>query len=139
MPFDIGFLELVTIMVIALIVIGPERLPGVARKVGLWVGKTRRFIGTVKADIDREIAADELKRVLREQAKVDEVHEIIEETKDAVRDAKDGIEQARDDYLVRAEEPERQLAQTPSTPDVGATEPAPSGDNDVANSDRPKT
>jgi len=79
--FDIGFWEISLIMVVALLVIGPERLPGVARKAGLWVNKGRRFISTVKADIEHEIAADELKKTLNNQSEFTGVHEIIEETK----------------------------------------------------------
>ena len=48
--FDIGFIELVLIGVVGLVVIGPERLPGVASKLGRWVGRTRQFIETVKGD-----------------------------------------------------------------------------------------
>jgi sec-independent protein translocase protein TatB len=59
--FDIGFAELLVIAVVALLVIGPERLPRVARTAGMWVGRARRFVSSVKADIDRELAADELK------------------------------------------------------------------------------
>jgi sec-independent protein translocase protein TatB len=56
--FDIGFWELTIIGIVALLVIGPERLPRVARTAGLWLGRARRFVSSVKADIDREIAAD---------------------------------------------------------------------------------
>jgi len=92
--FDIGFQELMLIMVVALLVIGPERMPGVARKAGLWFGKARRFIGSVKEDIDREFASDELKRVIQEQKDSLGIHEIIEETKDVMAEAKQ-------EYLVK--------------------------------------
>ena len=83
--FDIGFWELALIGVIALIVIGPDRLPGVARTVGLWVGKARRFVGAVQADINRELAkTEELKRLVEEQKELVERHEIIEELKSSV-------------------------------------------------------
>jgi sec-independent protein translocase protein TatB len=82
--FDIGFWELLVIGVVALLVIGPERLPKVARTAGLWLGRARRFVSTVKADIDREIAADELKKVLRKQAESTGLHDIIEETKQSI-------------------------------------------------------
>ena len=82
--FDIGFWELLVIGVVALLVIGPERLPKVARTAGLWVGRARRFVSTVKADIDREIAADELKKVLRKQAESSGLHDIIEETRQSI-------------------------------------------------------
>ena len=60
--FDVGFWELALISVVALIIIGPERLPGAAHTAGLWVGKARRMLRDAKADIDRE---------LREQNTVD--------------------------------------------------------------------
>lgn len=79
--FDVGFWELVVVGVVALIVIGPERLPGFARTVGLWLGRMRRFVASVKADIEREVKAEELKRIMEEQAKTSGIHELIEETR----------------------------------------------------------
>ena len=58
--FDIGFWEMAFIGVVALIVIGPERLPGVARTVGHWVGKGRRMLNEVKTDIKKEIKEQDL-------------------------------------------------------------------------------
>jgi sec-independent protein translocase protein TatB len=60
--FDIGFSELVVIGVVALIVIGPERLPKVARTAGLLYGRLQRYVSTVKSDISREIQLDEIRR-----------------------------------------------------------------------------
>jgi len=79
--FDIGFWELALIGVVALLVIGPERLPAVARTAGAWWGKFSRFVGGVKADIDRELKADELKRIMQEQSASVGLHDIIEDTK----------------------------------------------------------
>lgn len=76
--FEIGIWELVLIMVIALIVLGPERLPEVARTAGRWVGKARGMMRTVKAEIDRELAAEELQRVLSKQAASIDPFEMIE-------------------------------------------------------------
>jgi sec-independent protein translocase protein TatB len=64
--FDIGFSEIVVIGVVALIVIGPERLPKTARTVGLLFGRLQRYVNDVKADISREIELDELRRLQRE-------------------------------------------------------------------------
>jgi sec-independent protein translocase protein TatB len=97
--FDIGFWELTVIAVVALIVIGPERLPKVARTVGLWVGRMRGMVLSVKADIDRELRAEELKRMMEEQARSAGLHEIIEETRETL----DELE--KPDYLVKAEKP----------------------------------
>jgi len=61
--FDISFTELIIIGVVALVVIGPERLPGVARTFGHLLGRAQRYVGDVKADIQREIQMDELKKL----------------------------------------------------------------------------
>jgi sec-independent protein translocase protein TatB len=61
--FDIGFTELMVIGVVALIVIGPERLPRVARTVGHLAGRLQRYVADVKADINREIELDELRKM----------------------------------------------------------------------------
>ncbi|MBI5922125.1 MAG: twin-arginine translocase subunit TatB [Betaproteobacteria bacterium] len=64
--FDVGFSELVVIALVALIVIGPERLPKVARTIGILLGRLQRYVNDVKSDINREIQLDELKK-LQEQ------------------------------------------------------------------------
>jgi sec-independent protein translocase protein TatB len=61
--FDIGFSELVVIGLVALIVIGPERLPRVARTVGHLIGRLQRYVADVKADINREVELDELRKM----------------------------------------------------------------------------
>ena len=87
--FDIGFWELAVIAVVALLVVGPERLPGLARTAGMWLGRARRFVSGVKADIDREIAADELKKALAKQADSESLYDIIEETKQTIQEVHD--------------------------------------------------
>ncbi|MEJ2405923.1 MAG: Sec-independent protein translocase protein TatB [Candidatus Thiodiazotropha sp.] len=90
--FDVGFWELGLIALVALIVIGPERLPKVARTVGLWLGRGRRFVANVKADIDREIKAEELKAILEKQKKMaNPVHEILEETQQDLNQIKQDV------------------------------------------------
>lgn len=61
--FDISFAELLVISVVALVVIGPERLPRVAKTLGFLVGRARRYVETVKSDIRNEIELDELRRI----------------------------------------------------------------------------
>ena len=58
--FDVGFSELMVIAIVALIVIGPERLPKVARTAGHLLGRLQRYVSDVKADINREMQLDEL-------------------------------------------------------------------------------
>jgi sec-independent protein translocase protein TatB len=61
--FDIGFSEMLVIAVVALIVIGPERMPGVARTAGALFGRAQRCVTKLKADIRREVDLDEMKRI----------------------------------------------------------------------------
>ena len=64
--FDVGFSEIVVIAVVALIVIGPERLPKVARTLGHMFGRLQRYVNEVKADINREMELDELRKLQTE-------------------------------------------------------------------------
>ncbi|MGB7180911.1 MAG: Sec-independent protein translocase protein TatB [Burkholderiaceae bacterium] len=59
--FDIAFTELMIAAVIALIVVGPQRLPKMARQIGAWIGKLQRYVNDVKSDINRQIQLDELR------------------------------------------------------------------------------
>lgn len=95
--FDIGFWELTMIAVIALLVIGPDKLPGVARTAGKWVGRARRFVGDVKTDIDRELKQEELRKAIAEDAGLDEIKQIMN-TDDFRIDA----EEITPDYQVKA-------------------------------------
>ena len=63
--FDVGFSELLVIAIVALLVLGPERLPGAARTVGALLRKARQSFESVKADIEREVRDEELKRALK--------------------------------------------------------------------------
>lgn len=60
--FDIGFAELLIIAVVALLVLGPEKLPTAVRTLGLWVGKFRRTVSGIQAEISEELRLDELRR-----------------------------------------------------------------------------
>ncbi len=64
--FDIAFSELILIALVALVVIGPERLPRLARTAGHLLGRLQRYVGDVKADINREIQLEELKKMQQE-------------------------------------------------------------------------
>lgn len=85
--FDIGFTELALVLVVALVVVGPERLPRLVRTAGLYLGRARRTVASIKADVQRELAAEELKQTLKEQAQSIGLHDIIEETQAAVNSA----------------------------------------------------
>ena len=86
--FDVGFFELLIIGIIALLVVGPERLPKVARTAGAWVGRMRSFVGSVKRDIAQEIEAEELKKAFDTTDSEQPLHDIIEETRQVFTDIK---------------------------------------------------
>lgn len=65
--FDVGFWEILLILVLALVVIGPERLPGAARKAGYFVGKARRYIEGVRSEVESELDVNEFKRMMHNQ------------------------------------------------------------------------
>ncbi|MBE9563094.1 MAG: twin-arginine translocase subunit TatB [Proteobacteria bacterium] len=75
--FDIGFWEICLIGVIALLVIGPEKLPRAARTTGLWVGRMRSFITTMKQDVDRELKLQEMQEAIKHSEQ--HVHQIVED------------------------------------------------------------
>lgn len=97
--FDIGFSELVVIALVALVVLGPERLPKAARFAGLWVRRARAHWYAVKSELEQELAADELRRSLRE-------------TREALQEARGALVDARSD----APPPPEAQSQSPAAP-----------------------
>jgi len=98
--FDIGFWEILLILVLALVVLGPERLPQAARSVGYWVGKARRYIEGVKEQVGSEFDTTEFKRLLHNQ----EVQ--IRELQSKLGDAGDIVTDQYTNELDEADEPE---------------------------------
>ena len=85
--FDIGFWELMILGVVALLVVGPERLPKLAYTAGKWLGKGRSMLGAVKSEIDREIKAEELRQVLdKQKQQLNPFEEVVEETSSTLRE-----------------------------------------------------
>ena len=102
--FDIGFSELMVIGLVALIVIGPERLPGVARTLGHLAGRLQRYVADIKADINREVELDELRKM-----------------KDSVQEAATGIENSVHGELNKTESELNAAA----NPETASSTPAP--------------
>lgn len=80
--FDVGFTEVFLIGVVSLIVIGPERLPAVAKTAGQWVAKLQRFVRGVKTDLASEIESGDLKKLIGDQREqIDELRNMVSSTK----------------------------------------------------------
>ena len=84
--FDIGFLEIVIIASIALVVLGPERLPRAARTAGLWVGRARRMGADVKSDIAREIRESELADMRKLGEEVNSIKDDVSKATESIKD-----------------------------------------------------
>lgn len=98
--FDIGFTEIMLIGIVALVVIGPERLPAVARKAGQWIAKLQRFVTGVKKDLASELETGDLKKLIGDQREqINELRNIVtsatkdfeSSTKNVVQDAKKSL------------------------------------------------
>ena len=100
--FDFGFWELAIVMVVALLVVGPERLPPLAGQAGKWLGKARRILMSIRSDIESEIKAAELKEMLqKQQGEIGELKEILKDTQNELE--KD-FDQGGDRELIKAVE-----------------------------------
>ena len=157
--FDVGFWELAIIAVIALLVIGPERLPKAARTAGLWVGRARRMVTDVKADIDREIREGdlaELKKAGEELKKTQSAVEVagtkiiedselgeLKKTGEELKAAKGEFESVKEELKTaksEVESVERNLADSDSMNSVGESvesgTPTPPADPNENNTSR---
>ncbi len=83
--FDVGFSELCLIALVSLLVIGPERLPKVARVVGFWLGKTRTMVASVKEEIKLELQAEEMRQIFKEQSGLQDVRQVLDETSSTLK------------------------------------------------------
>ena len=83
--FEIGFSELVMVALVSLLVIGPERLPKAARIAGYWLGKSRAMINSVKAEIQLELRAEEMRQIFREESGLHEFQQLVDETNETVQ------------------------------------------------------
>jgi sec-independent protein translocase protein TatB len=90
--FEVGFSEIVMVALVALLVIGPEKLPKVARMTGFWLGKARSMAANLKAEVQAEFHAEEMRQLLEEQTKLKDLKQIMQEGENALLDLKDSTE-----------------------------------------------
>ncbi len=114
--FDVGFTEILMIGVVALVVIGPERLPAVAKTAGQWVGKLQRFVRGVKTDLASELQSGDLKKLIGDQ------REQINELKNMVSSAKKDFESNSRDIVQGAKKSLGELESSLKEPDGDSSE-----------------
>lgn len=107
--FDIGFTELLVIGVVALLVLGPERLPKVARTAGHLFGRFQRYVSTVKADIGREIELEELRKA---------GHDFRQSVEEAAHGMESGVKEAEFSMRDEVVNPIEEAAKSVSQPDL---------------------
>ena len=137
--FDIGFSEMIVIAIVALVVIGPERLPKVARTAGHMLGRLQRYVNDVKSDINREIQLEELKKLQSElQESARSVEQSLTTEMNAARQAVSQTAQALSDDLqpmAALEQPAAPAA--PPSPATNALPPASAAAVPAANPEQP--
>ena len=124
--FDIGFSELVVIGIVALVVIGPERLPRVARMAGHLLGRMQRYVNDVKADINREIQLDELRKLR------DDVQDTARNLEMNIRNEVQAVESAVSEHVQSAKDALDELPATAAPASVAKSQ-ADSGVAALAN------
>lgn len=83
--FDFSFWELAIVLIVALLVVGPDKLPILAAKLGRWIGKAKRMMVSVRSDIEDELKAAELKEMLeKQQDEISQLRNILNESQSEV-------------------------------------------------------
>lgn len=129
--FDIGFSELLVVAIVALVVLGPERLPKAARFAGLWVRRARAQWHSVKDELERELASEELKRSLHD------TQEALRETERRVREGAAATEREFEDLRASVRDREPPADDTPDRPLPSTQADAPADDSTPAPDSRP--
>ena len=115
--FDIGFSELIVVALVALIVIGPERLPRVARTIGALLGRAQRYVNDVKSDIQREVDLDEFKNMrstFQDAAK--SVEQSVNQFGKELQEAGDSLNQSVSASVEAKDEPAQEQLAAEETP-----------------------
>lgn len=113
--FDIGFLEMVIVAIVALLVLGPDKLPGAVRKAGLYIGHIKRSLAEVRSQVEREIGADELRQTLHNDKIMADL---------AKKSGASNVKRATEPRA--PQQPEQTTTTEPSPPpEAGSVEPGP--------------
>ncbi len=130
--FDIGFLELLICGVIALLVLGPERLPTAARAAGRWIGGARRMVNQFTSELDRQLKAEELREELRKAGGDVGLEDVRKTVHGALNEAR------KYEHMILPETSARDTGGAPSHPDTdGHSQPDPGAPDTAPDSDQP--
>jgi len=101
--FDPSFFELIIICVVALLVLGPDRLPGAIKTMGLWIGRLRRSFNNIKREIEQEVGADEIRRQLRNEDIMEKFKNTKSKFTESIDSVKKETESIKDDLNLTKE------------------------------------
>ena len=101
--FDPSFFELIIICVVALLVLGPDRLPGAIKTLGLWIGRLRRSFNNIKREIEQEVGADEIRRQLRNEAIMEKFNNTKSQVTESIESIKSETDSFKDDLNLKKE------------------------------------
>ncbi len=93
--FDFGFWELLLVMLVALVVVGPQRLPKLAAQIGEWIGRMRRLVNQFKHNVQQELQTEELREAMRQQQnEIQELRDLVQDQKSPGTPALRAVEDA---------------------------------------------
>ncbi|MEX0941909.1 MAG: Sec-independent protein translocase protein TatB, partial [Pseudomonadales bacterium] len=98
--FDIGFPELLIVSIVALLVIGPEKLPETVRTIALWLGRLRRSLANIKMELENELGADEIRRQLHNDSIMKELDDARQDLNGIINDTNSTITEIKDSAKV---------------------------------------
>lgn len=114
--FDIGFWEIILLCIVTLVVVGPERLPRLARTAGLWIGKARRMVSEVRAEVERELRIEELKDSINRQGNVEEFKQLADRVKAINSDLRNIESDLKSEQSTAVRTTAAESSKTPKTP-----------------------
>lgn len=136
--FDIGFMELLLVGIVALLVLGPEKMPGAIRTGALWIGRARRSFNKVKIEIEQQLNADEIRRQLHNESILADIEKarqnadkLLKDTQKDLQQVGDQVKQAGDDLTKTMRDIENMPVVT-SSAEEGAIPESPSAQSSAA-------
>lgn len=121
---NIGFMELMLIGIVALLVLGPDKLPGAIRTGALWVGRAKRSFNQVKQEIEQQINADEIRRQLHNESILSDIDKARKSADKLVKEAQAGIKET-ENSIQGASKPATRVTPVTSSAEEGIPTPPP--------------
>lgn len=123
--FDPSFFELIVICVVALLVLGPDKLPGAIKTLGLWIGRLRRSFNNIRREIEQEVGADEIRRQLRNEAIMEKFNTTKNQVSQSIKSVKDEAQSIKKELDLTKELSDSPASPSEKTGDIGKDDTDP--------------